>query len=158
MRVLYFGIWLLLFTSCRVDNKQNRNEYINSPELISFDWLLGDWQRENEDEGKSTFERWNKKSDLEYRGFGYTLQKMDTIWQEDIKLIKKDNIWNFEVMGNGEASPTIFTVTDISTNSFICENPENEFPTHIQYEVKGEHLNAKIWGGDMEIPFVFVKK
>ena len=50
-----------------------------NPSTESFDWLVGEWQRTNEKEGRETFEMWNKVTDYEYSGFGVTLQDGDTL-------------------------------------------------------------------------------
>jgi hypothetical protein len=40
----------------------------------NFDRLLGKWERLNEEEGKETFENWNKIKEKEYSGIGFTIQ------------------------------------------------------------------------------------
>ena len=94
----------------------------------------------------------------EYRGLGFTLQEQDTVWQEAIKLIEEDAGWEFQVSVNGDPAPTVFKLTHKGPKEFSCENAENEFPKLIRYFKKGEQLHAVISGGDMEIPFVFVKR
>lgn len=49
----------------------------------SFDWLLGKWERTNENEGRQTIEMWSKVTDSEYKGYGATLQDGDTLWYEN---------------------------------------------------------------------------
>ena len=39
-----------------------------------FDWLLGNWIRLGEEEGKETFEYWKAISISEYSGIGFTMQ------------------------------------------------------------------------------------
>jgi len=52
-----------------------------------FDYLIGDWERTNEKEGKKTFEHWLQNTEALYTGIGYTLQNKDTIWKEQMQLI-----------------------------------------------------------------------
>lgn len=122
-----------------------------------FDWLLGNWQRINEQEGRQTFENWQKINDAEYEGLGFTLQNDDTIWQENIKLIKSDSGWNFEAIGKGETNPTIFRLTRKEKESFVSENELNEFPKKIHYYKSKDNLNATISGGGEEVLFEFKK-
>lgn len=143
MKQLLFLLLLPLLISC------NQAE--------DFDWLLGNWQRKNEQEGRQTLENWQKKSDSEYIGLGFTLQNGDTIWQERIRLIKSDNGWNFEAIGKGETSPTIFKLTRIEKESFVSENEQNEFPKKIYYYKNKDDLNAIISGGGEEVLFEFKK-
>ena len=145
--ILFFTVSLLLITGCQT-NASSQN----------FDWLIGNWQRTNDEKGNQTFESWGKLSSTEYVGMGVTLNDSDTIFQEDIRLIKTNDIWLFEVSGVSEIGPTIFEVTQITTNSFTCENLQNEFPTHIQYKKEGDKLKAVIWAGEVSMDFEFVVK
>ena len=123
----------------------------------NFSWLLGSWERVNEKDGKQTFEHWKQTSKELYLGMGCTLKEGDTIWKETIELRKLGKNWNFEVKGKGELQPTVFTVTKIEKEGFVCENPENEFPKLISYKKSKTGLNAMISGGGPDITFDFKK-
>jgi len=127
----------------------------NNPSSENFDWMIGEWQRTNEKEGRETYETWRKVTDSEYSGFGATLKDGDTIWYENIKLKKSKNLWSFEVTGQDDPTATIFILTKIEEGRFISENDQNEFPKKIEYHISGNTLKALISGGDMEIPFDF---
>ena len=122
---------------------------------IDFDWLLGNWIRVNEEGEKMTYESWEKINASSYHGVGYTLLRSDTVWQEEMRLIKTGEDWNFEAISKGEPAPTVFKLTDISKEAFTSENPEHDFPTQIKYFKIGESLKAVIYGEGMEIPFDF---
>ncbi len=151
-KILIIAI-IILIISCQEKHKNLIENSKTSTE--NFDWLLGNWQRNNEKEGKQTFENWKKKNNSEYLGLGFTLQNNDTIWSENIKLIKSNENWDFEVRGKGESKPTIFKLTKIEKEKFTCENEMNEFPKKIVYFKNGDKIKAIIYGGDMEIPFEF---
>lgn len=155
--ILLWGILIScsLSWSCKNEEKlaETNKQHVLSSE--SFDWLLGEWRRTNEQEGKQTFENWKKARDTEYHGFGFTLQNSDTVWKENIILIKHDTIWNFEVTGHGEDQPTIFRIINIGRESFDSENQENEFPQVISYSRDKNNLKAVISGNGMVIPFDF---
>lgn len=70
-------------------------------------------------------------------------------------MVKTESHWNFEVVAGDEAKPTIFRLTSIEREQFVCENKENEFPKKIEYKKEGDQIKAKISGGEMEIPFEF---
>ncbi|QLE00260.1 hypothetical protein HX109_01270 [Galbibacter sp. BG1] len=152
---------LLLLFACQPDKKQNKKEeaipVITDSEVVSFNWLLGKWKRLNEEEGKETFEVWEKLNPSKYVGLGFTMQSGDTIWQEQIKLEKDEKNWNFKVKSPDEASFTIFKVTAIRENSFECENKDIEFPNSIKYDLEASHLKATVSGGEMQINFDFEK-
>lgn len=125
--------------------------------LDNFDWLLGNWKRNNEESGKETFENWSKLSTTEYRGIGFTMQEKDTIKQETIRLIHQNNAWVLEVKTPEEKEATAFKMTNYSENKFTCENNEIDFPNVITYWKEGEVLNASVAGGEFEIAFEFEK-
>ena len=141
--LVYFSI-LIIFSSC-------------SEKETNFDWLLGSWERTNAKEGTKTFEYWSKKSNTEYIGLGCTLKATDTVFKENLRLLKINSIWNIEVTGVNE-SPTFFKFTKQTTTSFSCENKQNEFPKRIDYSFDRNNLNAVIADDSTEISFVFKQK
>ncbi|MFD0963269.1 DUF6265 family protein [Pseudofulvibacter geojedonensis] len=145
MKKSYFFILIILFVSC------------NSSQETQFDWLLGTWERTNDSKGNKTYEYWTKKSDTEYIGLGCTLKEKDTVFKENIHLIKDKEQWVFKVIGVNE-TPTLFPITSLNKTSFIGENPENEFPKKIIYSSENGDLKAVISAGDDQISFLFKKK
>jgi len=128
----------------------------NKKQGPQFDWLLGNWERTNDSEGNKTYEYWTKKSNTEYIGFGCTLKNKDTVFKEDIQLIKEKEQWVFKVIGVNE-SPTLFPISNTSLTSFTCKNPENEFPKQIVYSLENGNLKAVISANTKHIPFLFKK-
>ena len=159
-RILILLIGVLLI-SCNQNKKENVFTEDSSAILIetkdNFNWLSGKWKRNNEEEGKETFENWQKLSNTEYIGLGFTMQKQDTIKQEKIRLIKLNNNWTLEVQPQDEPKPITFKMISYNDHEFICENKELEFPNKIKYWKNGDKLNATVSGGDMTIPFEFEK-
>lgn len=123
-----------------------------------FDWIVGDWARTNDEDGKQTFEYWTKSSDSLYLGLGFTMVAADTVWRETVQLVKSNDIWSFNVIGLGESISTDFAVTAHSEKTFTCENEANEFPKKIRYFIQNDSLMAIISGGGPEIPFTFGRK
>lgn len=154
--------FLIALLSCGDKNKSAALETLSNnvlPEVENFDWLLGSWKRTNEVTDKETFEIWKKNNNTEYTGLGFTMQYEDTVFQEKIKLIKRDNKWYFEVSGPEEAKVTIFKMTDYTELEFTCENLQNPFPKYIKYWKNNNNLSALIYDGDtMELSFEFEKK
>lgn len=155
MKHIFLTIMVLCCLSCEEKNKIKAEP---SEEVVvdkNFDWLIGNWERTNEKEGKQTFENWVKINKDKYQGLGFTMKDKDTIWKETISMIKVSGTWNFEVKGKADSLSTVFIVTEIDESSFICENKENEFPKKIGYSKSEKGILAVISGGDMEIPFEF---
>jgi len=139
---------IYVYKTTTITSKLNNN---------NFNWLLGAWKRTNDAEGSQTYERWKKVNDTELSGFGYTLVSSDTVWQESIKLIKSDDIWNFEVSQQDSKEPTVFKVTKIEMESFTCENKANDFPKKIRYAKVEKGLNAVISGDGKVVLFQFAR-
>lgn len=157
MKKLILLVLITLNASCKNTTTpvvQQESEIITA----NFDWMLGNWQRSNEEEGLETFESWQKLDDSHYLGAAITLQEKDTVWQESVSLAQTDSGWEYQVTGKGDTVPTIFRLTEGDENGFIVENPENEFPKVIRYFKKGEQMEAVISGGGNEIPFIFEKR
>lgn len=151
------AIAVLFFISCanngNKESKTQNQETLKSKE--SFDWLLGNWKKNNEEGDLETFEIWKKKNDSSYYGIGFTMHNKDTLSQEKIKLIKRNSLWVLEVIASKEAEATLFSLTKIGDQDFICENEEIDFPKKIKYWKSGEKINALVSGDEMEIPFEF---
>jgi len=121
----------------------------------NFDFLIGEWERTNEDAGRRTLETWVKPDATTYLGHSYTLQGADTVWQEHTVLSPIAGAWHLQVRLMGETQSTDFKVTESDARSFTCENPQNEFPRTIRYERAGAELHAEISGGGDPVAFLF---
>lgn len=93
---------------------------------------------------------------MEYEGFGFTLKKSDTVFQERMLLKKNSDKWQFIVTGVNE-QPTVFHVMSIDKSRFIAENPRNVFPKKITYFQNVNSLNALISGEEKTITYKFEK-
>ncbi len=102
--------------------------------------------------------------DGKYIGHGYTIKDGDTIFQENMVIrsynnLKKtsDNPYVLEVTGVNE-SPTVFRIEEMNEHNFTAVNLENEFPTHITYEIRNDTLVAQVSNQEMSIDFKFVTR
>ncbi|MEM1337361.1 MAG: hypothetical protein AAGF96_06400 [Bacteroidota bacterium] len=157
MKKLLVSLFIIIGL-CSCNHRTNKKiETKNVRQKNNFDWLLGSWTRLNDQENKTTFESWERKSEREYIGFSYTMIDKDTVWQENARLIKENEGWHLEITGEGESEATRFKLTKLETKKFVSENPNNTFPQKVEYSKKGKHLQAKILGEEMEIIFDFEK-
>lgn len=154
--ILLITVVIFSFNSC-VEKSKKEIEVKTTENVVNenFDWLLGNWKRNNEEKGKETFEVWEKSSNTEYSGIGFTLQNSDTLKQEKIKLVKIGGKWILEVQPQDEPKPITFNMTSYNDQEFICENKELDFPKLIKYWKNGNRINAIVSGGDLEISFEF---
>ncbi|MEN8192925.1 MAG: hypothetical protein ABFS12_08915 [Bacteroidota bacterium] len=150
-------IAIIFFSGCT--DKDKEEQKVQNADIIkineNFDWLLGNWERINEKEDRETFEIWEKKSNSEYHGMGFTMQNEDTIKQEKIQLVNIDGKWDLIVKVPEETESITFKITELKEDSFICENDSLDFPKMIKYWKDGNKINALVSGDDMEIPFEF---
>ncbi len=154
-KILILSIAILML-SCNQNKKEIKNDTVVATiKSVEFDWLIGDWERLNEKQGKQTFEHWKKNNEKKYSGFAYTLQGKDTIWQEKMELLSTDGNWKLAVKSPEEKVATIFKMANKSESEFTCENNEIEFPNKIRYWKNGDKLNASVATPEMEIPFEF---
>lgn len=124
-----------------------------------FDWLLGEWQRTNDQPGQQTYEIWKKQSDSLYKGLGFTLAASnDTIFKESIRLLKEGESWYFKVKMPTEVQTTDFKLIALKEGSFSCENKNNEFPKVISYQNTTRGFLAIISGDEDEIEFEFIPR
>lgn len=158
-----YGLLLIAFLfliSCNPDKTQKieiNEKTEQNPAQNDFDFLLGNWERINDKEGKKTFEYWEKQSDTIYLGHSFTLLEKDTVWQEFVTLSPISGIWSYQVRLPDSNQSTNFKLTEKTSNSFVCENPENEFPNLINYKVEKNTMHAEITDGKTTIEFKFEK-
>jgi hypothetical protein len=124
--------------------------------IENFSWLLGDWQRTNNQAGKLTSESW-KFSEQKYQGLGVTVVDSDTVFYENMALTNIENTLYLVVNTPQHEKPVHFKITAQSKDSFTAENPDNDFPKKIHYQKNNEGLKAIISGGGKDIEFIFKK-
>ena len=116
------------------------------------DFILGNWTRLNDAEGKITYEQWNS----DFTGIGFTMQDKDTVFKEILSIVEIDGDLVYKVVGVNE-EPTLFKFTEQTKSSFRCENPDNEFPKVIEYVLEDDQLKAVISAGDDSVEFLFAR-
>lgn len=121
-------------------------------ELKKPDFLLGYWNRINNNPEKKTYEIWKPN----FTGIGFTMKGKDTTFIEILSIVEINDTLVYKVEGVNE-NPTLFKFTEQTDTSFTCENPENEFPKKIKYEMVSDTLKAIISAGEHSIEFLFVK-
>ena len=122
-----------------------------------FDWILGDWERINNDDDNRIFEQWVKISNSDYRGIGFSLLNNDTVFQEHMALKKIAEDWYFIAI-DVNPKPTLFKITQRSCQGFVSENQVNDFPKKISYQKVDNMLFATISDDNTEISFSYKSK
>lgn len=121
-------------------------------------WLENTWVRTNNKPGQSGQERWQKSAAYELHGFCVTMKGNDTVFVEKLViLVKEDTI--YYVAGVPENKKLVyFKLSEITDKSFVCENPDHDFPKKIAYYFDGTKLKATVSGNGKAIDYLFVRK
>lgn len=129
----------------------------NAQSLKEIEWLAGTWNRTNVKAGRAAHERWVKTTEG-LQGWGVNLNGADTTFVEKLRIVTKDNKLYYvaEVPQNKES--TYFLITEVTTTSFTCENPEHDFPKKIVYQLDGNKLMATISGNGKSMDYFFERK
>lgn len=154
MRVCIILILCLIHSS---DNHKSLADFNDFQETENFDWMLGDWLRTNGKKDLITTETWKKTSDHIYEGTGLAVKNGETVFKENLRILKKKDDWVYEVTGVNEDT-TNFILTSISKYSFTAVNPDNPFPKEISYRLEEQKLVAEISDDEKKILFEFKRK
>jgi hypothetical protein len=105
-------------------------------------------------------ENWQVVSDTLMRGIGFSINGKDTVFKEDLKLVRKaDTVW-MAVQTDPEEGFVFFKMVEAGRGKWTFKNPENEYPAIIRYHLKKDTvLEAGIANirGNKEVIFKFKK-
>lgn len=112
------------------------------------------WKRLNNVDDNKIFENWKKIGLTKYEGFGFTIEKKDTISREVILINQTRGKWTLNILTPNEKSIE-FQAIKIEKNKIIFVNDSIDFPKKVEYWREGKKLKAKISNEKIEIPFEF---
>jgi Domain of unknown function (DUF6265) len=134
-----------------------QSQSVTANDFDKVTWLEGYWSRTNVKAGRTAHERWQKGNCKELIGFGVTMKEGDTVFMEKIKIVAKDNALYYVADVPENKQPVYFKMTAVTPTSFVCENPQHDFPKKIAYQLDGKNLKATTSGDGKSIDFLFVK-
>ena len=114
----------LLFVSLLFSCKSDKN-------LDEFKWFLGDWKGTMQE--MDVHEYWTMENKNSYRGEGFVLSEMDTVFHESTKLEAQNGDIFYIANVPGNPAPVSFKLTLHEKNKAVFENPEHDFPKIITY-------------------------
>lgn len=118
---LIFILAVSMLSGCGQANRES-----NALEQIS--WLIGHWDRMNMQPPQTAFETWNRESPVKFSGRGVTLQEQDTVFVETLGLVIRDKKLYYVAEVSHNEEPVSFELTQVTDSSFVCENPDHDFP------------------------------
>lgn len=143
--------FLLILSSAKCQSNSNNN-------IDQLNWLEGKWIRTNSKAGQSGFELWSRVSSNELSGRGVTLKGTDTLFVEKLRIVVRDGNLHYVADVPENKMPVYFPFVELKKNSFVCENPDHDFPKRISYSLEGTTLKATISGDGKSIHYLFEKK
>ncbi len=126
------------------------------PSIDDLAWLEGKWERTNAKPGTVAEEHWQRNTNGELRGIGFTKRGADTAFVERlvIKVIENEVYYSADVAHN--QAPVLFKMITNDGNKVVFENKEHDFPNQISYELlENGELKAQISGKGRTIDFPF---
>ncbi|MFT4524978.1 MAG: hypothetical protein ACI85F_001130 [Bacteroidia bacterium] len=142
------SLWIIIslitvFTS-------SQPQALKNVKLEKFSWLTGQWEGILGD-GVFT-EKWKIIDENKIIGIGCYVENGDTIFKEELSLIKIGSDCGYISTSDGNA-PTLFTLTESYNNTWIFENSEHDFPNRIVYSLKhDDSLFVTVEGKTFGIP------
>jgi len=108
-------------------------------------WLAGAWVGSRGAEGTvSLEERWSPPLGGAMLAVSRTVSRGQMVAFEYLRIVERDGGLVYLAQPNG-APPTEFTLTELSANRAVFENPRHDFPQRIVYELGAEgSLSAAI--------------
>ena len=131
---------------------------ISASQFNSLAWLEGTWERTNVKPGTSSQEKWEAVDANHLKGLGVLMRGTDTIFVEKLSIVVKDETIYYVADIKENKEPVFFKFTALSANGFTCENPQDDFPKKIEYQITGNQLKAVVSGDGKTQNFVFAKK
>jgi hypothetical protein len=121
-------------------------------------WLEGTWIRTNAKPGRSGSERWIRSQANELTGWGVNMKGADTSFVEKLKIVIKAGAIYYVSDVPENPMPVDFKITSINETSFVCENPNHDFPKMIAYYKDGNNLRAVISGEGKSMEYLFKRE
>jgi hypothetical protein len=144
-KIFILAVVFTAFIGC----KKNEEKNAKYTELSKANWLIGNW--ENELEGGTMTESWEKANDSTFKGASYFMKnKMkDTIHLESVELTERNGLvsYNPTVQGQNNDLPVVFKLTSATAKQLVFENPAHDYPQKITYtQITADSLVAEISG------------
>lgn len=116
-------------------------------DLSQVEWLLGEWQAVMPD--GILVESWSRKDETAFSGRGFFIAGQDTFPAETMTLQKSGKTLQYVpvVKGQNEGKAVVFTLTSVTKDQVVFENPAHDFPQKITYtHISKDSLRAEISG------------
>lgn len=148
----------LIFVILAFQIQSSIAQTISEKDFDKLSWLEGIWIRTNAKPGRTAFESWKKETGNEWTGIGVSLKGQDTLFVEKLKIIVKDKAIYYVADVKENNGSVYFKMTELTSDGFVCENAQHDFPKMIAYKREGNNLKATTSGNGKSIDFLFTRK
>ncbi len=115
-----------------------------SQNLSELRWILGSWEMI---EGPATTtEFWEMQDDSTFVGNGITKQGDTVLFEEGLHIEIRNGTMSYVAILPDKTAH--FKLTKLDEHSATFEDPENDFPSKILYDLEGEKMNITLFGSD----------
>jgi len=126
---LIIGVLPIVMFSCYSPNSQEVMQDLKA--------IKGKWESY---EGVKFNENWRFVNDSLFEGEGFSMNGSDTSFYESLRIVKKGDSIFYSVGLEERDRKVDFLLTDASRNNWTFTNPENEFPSIINYEINDDTI------------------
>jgi hypothetical protein len=121
-----------------------------------FSWLIGKWKLAD----KNIYEIWKLGEDAKsLEGVSFRIKNADTTVTEQIKIVFKNGAFHYVPDVAGDQGAVDFKISRHTSDSFVAENPQHDFPKIIRYKLirkdNADFIEASIEGNGKVIPYSF---
>ena len=143
-RLALISVALALFGACAAAARLEPQ----APPFVTpgadLSWMSGHWRSAGSD-GFSE-EIWSSSEGGMMLAVSRTVRGGEVVMFEYMRVELGDAPALIAQPGGGGA--TVFALVETGPQRAVFANPDNEYPTHIEYARDGEDLTARIWGAD----------
>jgi hypothetical protein len=144
-KIITLAVAVATLAACK-KNEERNTKYAG---LAKANWLIGSW--ENEIEGGTMTESWEKANDSTFKGVSYFMKnKMtDTVHLESVEMTERNGLvsYNPTVQGQNNDMPVAFKLTSATAKQLVFENQAHDYPQKITYtQITADSLVAEISG------------
>ena len=110
--------------------------------LNDLKWMLGEWEMANGSE--LTTESWKVQNDSTLVGKGVSLKDDKVVFEEELSVeLRNGQITYVAVLPHKTAH---FLLTNSGNQMAVFEDPKNDFPSKIVYEMTSNNLAVSLFG------------
>ncbi|MGB0369533.1 MAG: DUF6265 family protein [Flavobacteriales bacterium] len=126
--------------------------------LDELKWILGEWEMANGSD--LTIEYWKVQNDSTLVGKGISLKDGKVVFEEELSVeLRNGQITYVAVLPHKTAQ---FLLTDSGNQMAVFEDPKNDFPSKILYELVSDNLELTLFGNqngqEQSMKLSFIKK